>query len=283
MDKGKLAKMEIGFHEECGPRPQMEDAHLIIPDLNKLYKIKGDQMALFAVFDGHGGKEAAKVAEEVFGQILVNEPEFKAGNYEKALYNAFLKTDQEVLKRSESDHFNNGCTACVVLLVGKRLYTANLGDAEAVLGVTKPKEKGCKPLPLSTKHNPTDESEKKRIEEAGGQVVCGRINGILAISRSFGDMEFKYPYNKSMKDFVSPIPALQMTPIGKNNPYLIVTCDGLYEKMDYDELVTLTHETFEKQKKKINMDEIAKTLVTTSLEKGSMDNHTAIVVHFKWK
>ena len=84
-----------------------------------------------------------------------------------------------------------------------------------------------------------EEAEKKRIEEAGGQVVCGRINGILAISRSFGDMEFKYPYNKSMKDFVSPIPALQMTPIGKNNPYLIVTCDGLYEKMDYDELVSL--------------------------------------------
>nr|BAN40449.1 protein phosphatase 2C, putative [Entamoeba invadens] len=282
MDKGKLAKMDIGFYEACGPRPQMEDAHVIIPDLNKQYKIKGDQMALFAIFDGHGGKEAAQVAQEVFPEILVKENDFKLANYEKALYSAFLKTDQEVLKRSEAERWNNGCTACVVLLVGKRLYTANLGDAEAVLGVTEPKEKGCKPMPLSTKHNPTDDAEKKRIEEAGGQVVCGRINGILAISRSFGDIEFKYPHNKSMKDFVSPIPALQMTPIGKNNPFLILTCDGLYEKMNYEELITLTYESIEKHKKK-EFDAVAKDMVEESLKKGSMDNHTAIVVFFKWK
>ncbi|KAL7713930.1 Protein phosphatase 2C [Entamoeba marina] len=282
MDKGKLAKMDIGFHEECGPRPSMEDAHLIIPDLNKQYKFKGDQMALFAVFDGHGGKEAAQIAAEVFSDILVKEQEFKNANYEKALYNAFLKTDQEVLKRSEQERWTNGCTACVVLLVGKRLYTANLGDAEAVLGLSKPKEKTCKPVPLSTKHNPTDDSEKKRIEEAGGQVVCGRINAILAISRSFGDIEFKYPFNKSMKDFVSPTPALQMTPIGKNNPFLIVTCDGLYEKMNYEELVNVAWESIEKHKKK-DFNAVAKDMVTESLKRGSTDNHTAIIVWFKWK
>ena len=282
MDKGKLAKMEIGIWEECGPRPSMEDAHIIIPDLNKQYKLKGEQMALFGVFDGHGGRDAAKVCEEVFADILVKEPEFKNGNYEKALYNTFFKTDQEVLKRSEQQRWNNGCTACVVLLVGKRLYTANLGDAEAVLAMQKPKEKVVKPLPLSTKHNPTDEAEKKRIEEAGGQVVCGRINGILAISRSFGDMDYKYPYNKSMKDFVSPIPALQMTPIGKSNPYLLITCDGLYEKMNYDDIIEVSHQAIEAHKKK-DFDAVAKDIVQESLKRGSTDNHTCIVVYFKWK
>ena len=71
MDKGKLAKMEIGFHEECGPRPQMEDAHLIIPDLNKLYKIKGDQMALFAVLMDMEEKKQLKLLKKFLHKFLL--------------------------------------------------------------------------------------------------------------------------------------------------------------------------------------------------------------------
>ena len=275
--------MDIGFHEECGPRPSMEDAHLIIPDLNKQYKLKGDQRALFAVFDGHGGRNAADCAAKVFADILVKDPEFACDNYEKALYNTFQKVDQEVLKKSEQEHWTDGCTACVVLLVGKRLYTANLGDAEAVLAESENKGKIVKPQPLSTKHNPTDESEKKRIEEAGGEVVYGRINGILAISRSFGDIEFKYPYNKSMKDFVSPLPALQMTPIGKHNPFLFITCDGLYEKMNYDDLCALCNTQIAAHQKKKEYDLVATEMINESLKRGSTDNHTCIVIVFKWK
>ncbi|EMD42668.1 protein phosphatase family protein [Entamoeba histolytica KU27] len=85
-----------------------------------------------------------------------------------------------------------------------------------------------------------------------------------------------------MKDFVSPIPALQMTPIGKHNPFLILTCDGLYEKMNYEELITLTYESIEKHKKK-DFDAVATEMIAESLKRGSMDNHTAIVVFFKWK
>jgi hypothetical protein len=33
--------------------------------------------------------------------------------------------------------------------------------------------------------------ERNRIEGCGGKVVNGRVNGALAVARSFGDVEFK--------------------------------------------------------------------------------------------
>ena len=276
-----MAKLEVGFCEEKGVRPTMEDTHIVIPDLNKEFKIKGEKMALFAVFDGHGGDNAAKCAKEIFPGILVKDQEFMTGNYERSLHNAFLKTDQEIMKRSEKEQWFNGCTAVVALVVGKRIYTANLGDAEATLASKIGKEK-ITALPLSTKHNPTDESEKLRIEQAGGQVIYGRINGTLAVSRSFGDYQFKYPYNKALKDYVSVIPSLQMTPIGKNNPFLLISCDGLYEKFDYEQLVTFAEECYNNNKGK-DLNAVCKAIVDEALKRETGDNCTILMVVFKWK
>jgi serine/threonine protein phosphatase PrpC len=35
--------------------------------------------------------------------------------------------------------------------------------------------------------------EKERVEKAGGFIHAGRVNGVLAISRTLGDREFKDP------------------------------------------------------------------------------------------
>lgn len=46
-------------------------------------------------------------------------------------------------------------------------------------------------IALSEDHKPDNKDEKKRIEEAGGFVTEGRINGNLNLSRALGDFEFK--------------------------------------------------------------------------------------------
>ena len=65
-----------------------------------------------------------------------------------------------------------GCTACVCIIEGDKIYCANAGDSRAVL---------CKngvAYPLSMDHKPELESEKNRIYKAEGWVTDGRVKGI---------------------------------------------------------------------------------------------------------
>jgi len=64
-----------------------------------------------------------------------------------------------------------GCTACVVVIEGDKIYCANAGDSRAVL---------CKngvAYPLSIDHKPDLDSEKNRIYKAEGWVTDGRVKG----------------------------------------------------------------------------------------------------------
>jgi protein phosphatase 2C family protein 2/3 len=71
----------------------------------------------------------------------------------------------------------------VVLIVGEQCYIANVGDSRAVLSAgggissfsnlpqTQRYIQGTpKIFPLSRDHKPSDELERKRIIEAGGQI-----------------------------------------------------------------------------------------------------------------
>lgn len=44
---------------------------------------------------------------------------------------------------------------------------------------------------MSVDHKPDDPEELKRIKMAGGQVMDGRVNGNLNLSRALGDHEYK--------------------------------------------------------------------------------------------
>ncbi len=62
------------------------------------------------------------------------------------------------------------------------LITANIGDSRAVLyhnGETKL---------ITQPHNPEDPAELERIVKAGGFVERNRLDGLLSLSRAFGDV-----------------------------------------------------------------------------------------------
>jgi serine/threonine protein phosphatase PrpC len=44
---------------------------------------------------------------------------------------------------------------------------------------------------MTEDHKPSREDEQKRIRDAGGFVINNRVMGELAVSRAFGDAEFK--------------------------------------------------------------------------------------------
>lgn len=65
------------------------------------------------------------------------------------------------------------------------LHVANVGDCRAVLC------RAGKAVALTQDHTPAVASEVARIEAAGGFVSRCRVNGILGVSRSFGDIHCK--------------------------------------------------------------------------------------------
>lgn len=65
------------------------------------------------------------------------------------------------------------------------LHVANVGDCRAVLC------RGGDAVVITSDHTPSVPSEAARVEAAGGFVSRGRVNGILGVSRSFGDIHCK--------------------------------------------------------------------------------------------
>ena len=99
----------------------------------------------------------------------------------EAMTEAFLACDQDFI----ANHGSAGSTATTVLMLGQRAYCCNVGDSRTVLS------RAGRAVALSNDHKPSREDEAARIKAAGGFIINKRVMGELAVSRAFGDSEFK--------------------------------------------------------------------------------------------
>lgn len=213
-----INRFDYGVSEEKGHRPTMEDACAIVQHLNigPLCVHGLAPQSFFGVFDGHGGNQASHyLSQHLHVNIadgLINESVGILKNLEsndpnegwidlnilpeshpswksiddiviKSLKSIFLRTDHEFLTTSPSPQ--HGSTATTTLVLGSRLYCANVGDSRVLLS------RNFQAVPLTVDHKPGREDETKRIRDAGGFVINNRVMGELAVSRAFGDCDFK--------------------------------------------------------------------------------------------
>ncbi|GAA5940454.1 PP2C family serine/threonine-protein phosphatase [Sporobolomyces koalae] len=150
--------------------------------------------------------------------------------------------------------------AQVVSAAKRTLYTANAGDARAVLS------RNGQAVRLSHDHKASDAKEAERIDQAGGFIMNQRVNGYLAVSRSLGD--------SAMKQFVVGSPYTTETTLGPEDDYLIVACDGLWDVCSDQEAVDLL-----KESGITDAQEASKKLVDYALSRNSTDNITVLVVY----
>ncbi|KAI5962579.1 PTC4 [Candida pseudojiufengensis] len=192
-----------------GYRMTMEDAHGI--------RINEDEtVAVFGVFDGHGGKQCSEYVAEhlpkaIFKQLLhlkdETENKEREGNERskengqlksnkvstmnqkvfKILKNAFFKIDHDL--SHHQGMVNCGSTSILCAIIDNKIYVANTGDSRCILSTNQ----GCAKT-LSFDQKPSLIGERVRIENSNGYVINNRINEILALSRAIGDFKFKTPY-----------------------------------------------------------------------------------------
>jgi len=233
-EDGKSGTMRYGASGMQGWRLNMEDSHIakfdIAPDVH-----------VFGVFDGHGGKEVALYVEKHFVDELVANSSFKKGDYENALIETFLRIDEllltpegkkevSFLKNSgeESEAYQTdsfaGCTANVALIAKGELIVANAGDSRCILS------SAGRAVEMSEDHKPELDSERERVEKAGGYITNGRINGNLNLSRALGDLEYKK--NSELKpgeQLISPVPEIKRRMLTSEDEFIVLGCDGIWE------------------------------------------------------
>eukprot|EP01111_Echinosteliopsis_oligospora_P004978 TRINITY_DN1813_c1_g1_i1.p1 TRINITY_DN1813_c1_g1~~TRINITY_DN1813_c1_g1_i1.p1 ORF type:complete len:570 (+),score=121.52 TRINITY_DN1813_c1_g1_i1:135-1844(+) len=132
------------------------------------------------------------------------------------------------------------------------------------------------PVVLSVAHLASDAAEKSRISDAGGLVQYDRISGDLAVSRSFGDIDFKHPHNKSHADFVSVKPHVQVVDLSPHDDFLILASDGLWDVLSHQDAVDVCARSFS------DPELACEELVDEAIRKRSGDNVTVVFLKFKW-
>jgi serine/threonine protein phosphatase PrpC len=110
-------------------------------------------------------------------------------------YSSTEDAGSSLFGRPETDNIAlyTGCTACVAIITETEIICANAGDSRCVLS------NDGKAIEMSMDHKPDLPTEKARIEKAGGFVEENRVKGVLNLSRSLGDLEYKQDASLSVE------------------------------------------------------------------------------------
>ncbi|KPJ05090.1 Protein phosphatase 1E [Papilio xuthus] len=204
-------------------RRTMEDRHVVIGNLEALFGIDtSEPTSFYAVYDGHAGSAAATYCAAHLHQYLVDSPYFRT-DLQRAMLEAFLRTDAEFVSKSNQRRACGGSTAVVVAVRGRCLLAAWAGDSLALLA------KRMRLRQLVHPHKPDRPDERERIVSSGGTVThygTWRVNGQLAVSRAIGDAKYK-PY-------VTARPEMEVVKLNGKEDFVVVACDGLWDFVSED-------------------------------------------------
>lgn len=244
-----------------GWRASQEDAEMAITlSVPCLTSAGSDTLAVFGVFDGHGGDAVAKIAAKSLiahlqASVTSSMSKLKfpiatsaTADAKRALQlafftelftTAFCDLDREIRESDEGrrgDYNGVGSTACVVAVGEDFIVSSNLGDSGAGMynrttGVL---------TPLTDAHRLEDEEESERVVKAGYTIQNDRIEGMLAVPRALGDYDFKQSGALSQAhQAVSCIPVVSIVPLptsftggeGAGTEGIIVACDGVWDSL----------------------------------------------------
>jgi len=211
-------------HGHCskqGYRSSMEDEVVIKANYTVIgSKCTSGYMSLYGVFDGHGGDKCASFCAQHLISILTKYFMI-CDDVESVFTETIAELDNKAIDYSDDA---SGSTCCIVLIDRRThdLWCCNVGDSRCILMNDSYDEV----KQLSIEHKPDFPMEKQRIENANGWVTYGRVCGILAVSRSLGDKDFKY----EIKDLIVSTPDITHHKVALDkDKSVVLACDGLYD------------------------------------------------------
>ncbi|KAG1692810.1 hypothetical protein DVH05_024426 [Phytophthora capsici] len=325
-NRRQAAKMRVrvGVSLAQGARQYMEDRYSVVEHLFNQEEDAESSPSLLAVYDGHNGAYASEYARRRFKDLLsenaalieisqrAQQSELTDDDVEEIremLVDVFATVDAEILQRTVILNKRDGSTVLLGLLVGGKLFIANLGDSRGVLAPVdesseesdedEDEEEESSAVRLSVDHKPDLKEETERVEEAGGKVIfsgCWRVAHDqiplrLAISRSLGDHPLKTNLPASCSaPLVSVVPDVHVLNVEAAGEYVVFASDGLWDRLSDNDAVKIvrakvaeyhwSEDTSSADVTKEALQFAANALVEAALLKRSMDNITAMVMSF---
>lgn len=291
-----------------------------------------------AVFDGHAGSAAARfLADRLYPALSqtieetnyvdceipspsgpsgprTGDPALALSSFDglccpvdmaPALAATFDALDVDLLKylRSLPDppERDAGSTATVVLARKGKIVAANVGDSRAVLC------RGGAPVDLTTEHrvygkSASASSEALRVEKAGGWLDDGRVCGVLAVSRAFGDPGLKragllatlrqgvedgawseeFARERQSIGFsadpVVPTPDVTALATTDRDEFVVVASDGLWDVLPSRDAVRIARAALRKGQGAAGA---AAALAEAAVKRRTPDNVAVVVVDLK--
>ena len=284
---------QAGKNEE-GPKIN-QDSILEILNINN-----NNNFSIFGVFDGHGneGHLISQFIVKTMKNILLNDEKLKQISKNTNEIYSYIKENnyefiRDLISKSENLLFNDyeeeskysGITCNLVIIIGKKVICANIGDSRAFM------IKNHKTIiELSSDQKPDNPSEKERIESKGGEIrqyiennePIGPMRVFkknenypgIAMARSIGD---------KLADLIGVIsePEIKEFDIDINCKYIICGSDGIFEFLTNEKIAHIINKYYKKNDPKECCDVIIKKSVELWNKYDTVvDDHSIIIIFF---
>jgi serine/threonine protein phosphatase PrpC len=238
-------------------RKEMEDKSCI--KINIIEK-ENHKISLFAIFDGHGGKLVSEYLYNNYEKTLISILEKNNYNIEKSIKESFKEIDNNLEKIPNTKTI--GSTATIILIDNNILYCANVGDSESYY-ISKDKI-----IKLTNLHNCKNKNEVERVKNSKGLIFGNRVFGMLNLTRSIGDFDFKI-YGVINEPFIYKVNLIE-----NYSKYVILGSDGVWDVINDSDLIQIEKKYGSLCKNFCNK------IVEEAINKGSQDNISCIVIKF---
>lgn len=251
---------------------------ILFEDLSDLMELGNlnpeDTPVIFCgIYDGHGGENAANYTRCQLHVNIIRNENFPS-DVKKAIYEGFLKTDRDFCKKALKIGDRSGCTATIVMILGKKLFAANVGDSSAIISVGENRT----PTSLTIDHKASNEDEKKRVKENGGIVIWfsggWRVNGTMAVSRSIGD--------EPIANLVIAEPHIMERNLTEEDAFIVIATDGLWDVMNESEVVDFIY-NYERETPRSSSRDVSEALTEEAKKRNTADNITVTVVFLNYR
>lgn len=242
-------------------------------EMQDKFKVKNpmqmDDLTFFGVYDGHTTHLIAELLAQKLDEYICENLKGNNVGVDTALKQAFRRIETDVIRNLEQQRPRGGSTALCTILRDKKLYSANLGDSQAII------IRGKNVVKLTNLHDFSNETERFNVEQKGGTILRNRLEGELAISRSIGDINYKA--------YMSSEPELSTYEVTEDDDFLLLGSDGFFNGLNPEQCKDKIEEFKRNEKFSTGLKGLGDFLVDEAKSniKTKKDNMTLIVMDLR--